>query len=216
MAFDFDGRQVVVAGGSRGIGRSIALAFARAGAGVSICARGAEDLARTHAEIAAHGRPTHSALRPRADRDAIFRYVGDAAAALGGIDVLVNNASAFGIKDDEESWAGGMSVDMMATVRAGHAAIPFLEHGTGPCIINISSVGSLRRGAAALRSDEGGGEPLHGVAGSDPGAEAHPGECDRTGLRRIPGRPVGTCAAQQLVDIARDSREHSFRAHGRA
>jgi NAD(P)-dependent dehydrogenase (short-subunit alcohol dehydrogenase family) len=61
MAFDFDGRQVVVAGGSRGIGRSIALAFARAGAGVSICARGAEDLARTHAEIAAYGRPTHSA-----------------------------------------------------------------------------------------------------------------------------------------------------------
>jgi 3-oxoacyl-[acyl-carrier protein] reductase len=83
-----------------------------------------------------------------ADAPAIFRYVGDAAAALGGIDVLVNNASAFGIKDDEESWAGGMSVDMMATVRAGHAAIPFLERGTGPCIINISSVGSLRCGAA--------------------------------------------------------------------
>jgi 3-oxoacyl-[acyl-carrier protein] reductase len=61
MAFDFDGRRVVVAGGSRGIGRSIALAFARAGAGVSICARGATGLARTHAEIAAHGRPTHSA-----------------------------------------------------------------------------------------------------------------------------------------------------------
>ena len=41
-----------------------------------------------------------------------------------------------------------MSVDMMATVRTGHTAIPFLEHGTGPCIINISSVASLRCGAA--------------------------------------------------------------------
>src|SRR4051794_607669 len=40
-------------------------------------------------EIAAHGRPTHSASCDLADRDAIFRYVGDAAAALGGIDVLV-------------------------------------------------------------------------------------------------------------------------------
>jgi 3-oxoacyl-[acyl-carrier protein] reductase len=148
MAFDFDGRRVVIAGGSRGIGRSIALAFARTGAGVSVCARGAEDLARTHTEIAAHGRTTHPAACDLADRDAILRYVGEAAAALGGIDVLVNNASAFGIKDDEESWAGGMSVDMMTTVRAGHAAIPFLEHGTGPCIINISSVGSLRCGAA--------------------------------------------------------------------
>jgi len=108
----------------------------------------AEDLARTHAEIAARARPTHSAGCDLADRDAIFRYIGEAAEALGGIDVLVNNASAFGIKDDEESWAGGMSVYMMATVRAGHAAIPFLEHGTGSCIIDISSGGSLRCGAA--------------------------------------------------------------------
>ena len=69
MTFDFDGRRVVVAGGSRGIGRSIALAFAQAGAGVSICARGAENLARTLAEIAAHGHPTHSAACDLADRD---------------------------------------------------------------------------------------------------------------------------------------------------
>ncbi len=41
MSFDFKGRRVVVAGGSRGIGRLIALGFAVAGAGVSICARGA-------------------------------------------------------------------------------------------------------------------------------------------------------------------------------
>src|SRR6516165_9702197 len=102
MALDFDGRRVVVAGGSRGIGRSIALAFAQAGAGVSICARGAEDLSRTHSEIAAHGCPTHSAACDLADRDAILRYVSAAAAALGGIDVLVNNASAFGIRDNEE------------------------------------------------------------------------------------------------------------------
>ena len=131
MAFNFDGRRVVVAGGSRGIGRSIALGFARAGAGVSTCARGAEDLARTHAEIAAHGRPTHSAACDLADRDAIVRYISAAAAALGGIDVLVNNASAFGIRDNEEGWAGAVSVDMMASVRAvltppaGEGANPF-------------------------------------------------------------------------------------------
>jgi NADP-dependent 3-hydroxy acid dehydrogenase YdfG len=165
MAFDFDGRRVVVAGGSRGIGRSIALAFAQAGAGVSICARGAEDLARTDAEIAAHGRPTHSAACDLADRDAIVSYISEAAAALGGIDVLVNNASAFGFKDDEEGWAGVMSVDMMATVRTGQAAIPFLEHGTGPCIINISSVVSLSCSAArppyaAMKAVPGGGSVL--------------------------------------------------------
>ncbi|MDO9713693.1 SDR family NAD(P)-dependent oxidoreductase [Paracraurococcus lichenis] len=147
MAFDFGGKRVVVAGASRGIGRAIALSFARAGAGVSICARGAEDLARAHSEIAANGHPTHSSVCDLADRDAIFHYVEEAASALGGIDVLVNNASAFGAKDDEEGWAGGVSVDLMATVRAGHAARAFLERGDHPCIINISSVASLRCGA---------------------------------------------------------------------
>jgi 3-oxoacyl-[acyl-carrier protein] reductase len=147
MAFDLEGRRVVVAGGSRGIGRATAPAFARCGAGVSICARGQDDLERTRADIAAHGRPAHAAACDLAEREAILRYVAEAAAALGGIDVLVNNASAFGGRDDEEGWAASMAIDMMATVRASHAATPHLERGTGPCIINISSVASLRCGA---------------------------------------------------------------------
>ena len=61
MTFDFTGKRVVVAGGSRGIGRSIALAAAQAGAAVSICARGAAALEATRAELAAFGRPTHAA-----------------------------------------------------------------------------------------------------------------------------------------------------------
>jgi 3-oxoacyl-[acyl-carrier protein] reductase len=218
MAFEFDGRRVVVAGGSRGIGRSIALAFARVGAGVSICARGAEDLARTHAEIAAHARPTHSAGCDLADRDAIFRYIGEAAEALGGIDVLVNNASAFGIKDDEESWAGGMSVDMMATVRAGHAAIPFLEHGTGSCIIDISSGGSLRCGAARPPYAAMKAAVNHYTASL---ARILAPKRIRVnaiapGSIEFPGGRWERAPAQQLADIPRDSREHSFWPHGRA
>jgi 3-oxoacyl-[acyl-carrier protein] reductase len=147
MAFDFAGRRIVIAGGSRGIGRAIALSFAHCGACVSVCARGLEDLEKTRAEIAALGGLTHAATCDLADRDAVLRYIDEAAAALGGIDVLVNNASAFSGSDDEEGWAGSMSVDMMATVRASRAAVPYLERGTGPCIINISSVASLRCGA---------------------------------------------------------------------
>ena len=56
MKIDITGKRAVVAGGSRGIGRAIALAFAEAGAGVSVCARGAEALAATREEIARHGR----------------------------------------------------------------------------------------------------------------------------------------------------------------
>jgi 3-oxoacyl-[acyl-carrier protein] reductase len=144
MAFDFSGKRVVVAGGSRGIGRSIALGFAAAGADVSICARDAKALEATRGEIAKHGHKAHAASCDLADGPAVKRYVAEAAEALRGIDVLVNNASGFGSTDDEAGWAAGLAVDVMATVRASHAAIPFLEKAQGGSIINISSISGLR------------------------------------------------------------------------
>ena len=139
---DFTGKRVIVMGGSRGIGRSIALAFAAARAAVSICARGPGPLAAAHAEIEALGVTAHSAAIDLADADAVARYVPDAAAALGGLDVLVNNASGFGQTDDEAGWAASLSVDVMAVVRGSHAAIPLM--GGGSSIVNIASISALR------------------------------------------------------------------------
>ena len=144
MSFDFRQRRVVVAGGSRGIGRSIALAFAAAGADVSVCARGRDTLEATRAEIAALGHRAHAAACDLADAASVARYVGEAGAALGGIDVLVNNASGFGQGDDEAGWAAGLNVDVMAMVRASHAAQPLLEKSSGASIIHISSISGLR------------------------------------------------------------------------
>jgi 3-oxoacyl-[acyl-carrier protein] reductase len=147
MAFSFDGKRVVVAAGSRGIGRAIALGFAAAGAAVSICARGAETLARTEAELAAHRRPTHAAVCDLADADAVARYIAEAHAALGGIDVLVNNGSGFGMTDDEAGWSAGLAIDVMAMVRASHAALPALAAASGSSIIHIASISGLRPSA---------------------------------------------------------------------
>jgi len=144
MSFDFRRRRVIVAGGSRGIGRSIALAFAAAGADVSICARGRDALEATRCEIAAHGHRAHAASCDLADGAAVARYVAEAGAALGGIDVLVNNASGFGIGDDEAGWAAGLSVDVMAMVRASHAARPLLEEASAASIIHIASISGYR------------------------------------------------------------------------
>ncbi|WP_263967008.1 SDR family NAD(P)-dependent oxidoreductase [Roseomonas xinghualingensis] len=142
---EFQGKRAVVMGGSRGIGRSIALAFAKAGASVAICARGAGTLEETRLELAAQGAQTFAAPCDLSDAGAIARFIPDAANALGGIDILVNNASGFGSTDDEAGWAASLSIDVMAVVRASHAAQPWLEKsGQGASIINIASISALR------------------------------------------------------------------------
>ena len=146
MNFDFKGRRVVVTGASRGIGRSIALEFAAAGAAVSICARGADKIEATHQEISRHGGMVHAAVCDLADGADVARYVAGAATALGGIDILVNNASGYGQTDEEANWAACIAVDLLATARASRAAEPFLAQAAarGPSIVNISSISGLK------------------------------------------------------------------------
>lgn len=144
MAFDFADRRVVVCGGSRGIGRSIALSFAAAGARVSVCARGADNLKAVAAELARTGRQHHVATCDLKQADDIARYIPEAATALDGVDVLVNNASGFGIGDDEAGWEASIAVDLLAVVRATRAAAPFLERGSGSNVVNISSISGFR------------------------------------------------------------------------
>jgi len=144
MSFDFKGRRAVVTGGSRGIGRSIALEFARAGADVSICARGEKGLAAAKKEIEAHGHRAHAGRCDLADGEQIARYIAEAAKALGGIDILVNNASGYGMSEEEEgNWAACIAVDLMATVRASRAAQPFIETSKASAIVNISSISGM-------------------------------------------------------------------------
>ena len=151
MAFDFSGKRVLVAGGSRGIGLAIAKHFAAAGASVGLCARGAAALEAARADIALHGHPVHAMACDLSSEAAIAAWVPAAAEALGGIDVLVNNASGFGQGDDEDGWAASLSVDVMAMVRCSRAALPWLQQagaagigGGGASILHISSISAYR------------------------------------------------------------------------
>jgi 3-oxoacyl-[acyl-carrier protein] reductase len=144
MAFDFRGKKAVVTGGSRGIGRSIALEFAKSGADVSICARGEAGLAAAKKEIEAHGHGVYAGRCDLADGASIVHYIAEAAKRLGGIDILVNNASGYGMsEEDEGNWAACIAVDLMATVRASRAALPFIEKSRGGSIVNISSISGM-------------------------------------------------------------------------
>ncbi|HEY1933664.1 MAG TPA: SDR family NAD(P)-dependent oxidoreductase [Acetobacteraceae bacterium] len=146
MNIDFTGKRAIVCGGSRGIGRAIALGFAQAGGAVSICARGAETLERTRKEIAAFGHIAHAASVDLADAEAISRYIADAGAALGGIDLLVNNASAFGSSDDQKGWVTSLEIDLLAIVHATQAALPFLRDSKGS-VVNTSSIAAMHTAA---------------------------------------------------------------------
>ncbi|ASK35722.1 SDR family NAD(P)-dependent oxidoreductase [Alloalcanivorax mobilis] len=144
MAFDFSGYRVIVAGGSKGIGRAIALGFAGAGARVSVCARNEEALQALREDAAAAGLELLTGRCDIGDKAALEGYLSDALSTLGGLDVLVNCASGFGRTDDEAGWAVSLDVDLMGTVRASHACLAALRQSEHPSIINLASISALR------------------------------------------------------------------------
>src|SRR5918992_3084427 len=142
MKVDLTGRHALIAGASRGIGLAIAQSFAAAGAHVAICARQAASLKSAAASLEALGHRVSARACDLSRADDVRSWVEAAAQDLGGIDILVNNASAFGRTDDEAGWAVSVQVDLMAPVRACHAALPYLER-QGGSIIHISSISGL-------------------------------------------------------------------------
>lgn len=137
---DYTGRRVLVAGGSKGIGRAMALAFAAAGAHVSVCARGEPGLAALRADAVALGLDLHTCVADLSRLEDIGRWLEDAAHALGGMDVLVNNATGYGMGDDGAGWEASLSIDLMAAVRASRLALPWLERAEHACILNLASI----------------------------------------------------------------------------
>ena len=142
MKIDLTGKRALIAGGSRGIGLAIADAYAQAGADVSICARSEGPLRQAEAALNKHGHKVLATSCDLGDANAIKQWVEASAQSLGGIDILVNNASGFGRTDDEAGWAVSVQIDLMATVRACHAAMPYLE-ARGGSILHISSISGL-------------------------------------------------------------------------
>lgn len=143
MQLSLTGKRALITGASRGIGLAIARAFALAGADVAICARSTGPLNQAQAILRETGRNVSARTCDLADVEAVKNWVALAAADLGGVDILVNNASGFGRTDDEAGWATSIAVDLMASVRASQAAMPFLLEKGGN-IIHISSISGLK------------------------------------------------------------------------
>ena len=143
MELGLKGKGVIVTGASRGIGYAIAERFAREGANVSICARGAELLEHAREQLSSHGSKIHTESCDVSDSKALEDYVIKAQEALGNIHVLVNNPSGFGETDDAEGWGKSIDVDLMALVRASWLAVPLIEAAGGGSVIHISSISGM-------------------------------------------------------------------------
>ena len=143
MQLNLKGKGVIVTGGSRGIGLSIAQGFAAEGANVSICARDPIALEGARVQLSAHGSIVHTESCDVSDADALKRYLSAACEALGTLNVLVNNPSGFGRGDDEEGWQKSIDVDLMASVRGSWQAAPQIEKAGGGAIIHVSSISGL-------------------------------------------------------------------------
>ncbi|MBV9562201.1 MAG: SDR family oxidoreductase [Bradyrhizobium sp.] len=149
MDLKLEGKNVLVTGGSKGIGRAIAEMFAAEGANVSICARNAEEVAGTVKSLAAKGVKASGKAIDVADAAALQGWVEGAAAELGGIDCIVCNVSALAVGDTPETWDKSFRTDMMHTVNAIAAAEPYLEKSTSASAIVISSVSGFEVDFAA-------------------------------------------------------------------
>jgi hypothetical protein len=103
------GIKALVTGGTRGIGRAVVETFLEEGANVAFCARNEAEVRTTTADLAGRGATVFGAIADVGDATALTSWVADAAAALGGVDIVVSNVSALAIPDTPDNWEASPS-----------------------------------------------------------------------------------------------------------
>src|SRR4051795_7087489 len=149
MASPLEDRTVVMSGGSRGIGLSIALAVARAGANVALLAKTDQPHPRlpgtVHTaaqEIEAAGGKALPVVGDVRDAEQVERFVAAAAERFGGVDVVVNNASAINLAPiadlDPKRYDLMLDINVRGTYLLTHAALPYLRESEHAHVLTLS------------------------------------------------------------------------------
>jgi 3-oxoacyl-[acyl-carrier protein] reductase len=143
MQLGLDGKRALILGGSRGIGWYTAKLLAEEGCSVALCARNLDGVTKAIETLSADSAGNHfGASADLMDGDATREFVRTAIAELGGLDLLIHNASGFDSAGDEEGWQRSFQVDVMAGVRAVEEALPALKESDAASITFIGSMAS--------------------------------------------------------------------------
>lgn len=136
LDLELHGRNVLVSGGSRGIGRAIVEAFLDEGANVSFCARSEAGVREAQAMLGDRASGTAVDVT---DAAAVTAWVEGAAARMGGIDIVVPNVSALAGGSDLDTWRSALETDLLGTVTMVTAALPALRASDAAAVVLISS-----------------------------------------------------------------------------
>lgn len=138
------GARTVLTGASSGIGRAIAIEMARRGARLVVTARRQDRLDELKEEVEQEGGEIHLVCGDVTGAELRTRLLGTAQEELGGLDVLINNAGVTAIgefRDSKPEYLQRiMAVNFFAPAELIRAALPMLDAGKRPIIVNVSSV----------------------------------------------------------------------------
>lgn len=142
------GKRALVTGASRGIGYAIAAALAAEGVRVALVARTTADVEAAAARLREAGGDAMPLAGDMTDPMHVDRVIDDAAAALGGLDLLINNVGGGKRGNDDDAWQYTLDVNLLAAVRASRAAYPHMQTAGGGVVLIISSVSGWQVGGS--------------------------------------------------------------------
>ncbi|MEM8936641.1 MAG: SDR family oxidoreductase [Pseudomonadota bacterium] len=143
MDLKLKGKNVLIAGASRGIGLATAQTFASEGCNIGICARGQEGVDAALETLSSYGVKTTGAAVDIADAAAYGAWVEKAASDLGGCDIFVPMASAGGGPASEETWQATFDLDLLSVFRGVQAALPHLEKSECGAVVAVATTAAL-------------------------------------------------------------------------
>src|SRR6266540_121338 len=144
MELGLRGKVAVITGASRGIGRAIAHGLAAEGCALALCARGAQRLEETVAELRSRGADVLAVPTDATDGAALERFIRAAVERFGRIDILVNNVGGGGqerfMETSDEDWQAALDLTLWPAIRASRLVVPHMERQGGGAIVMISSI----------------------------------------------------------------------------